>query len=125
MGDHMHASETIGENLLKWASEVDPSDYEAARTYLSITHGPANRSIVILKGEKVVERRANDILRAVHLPPLPMTDPGVLGALKDVLSGKPLSPVLIAYKDIADGYHRVSLAYNLDPFDAVAVKIAN
>ena len=56
--------------------------------------------------------------------PLPLSDPGVLKDLKKVLAGEKLSPVLLAEGDIADGYHRVSLAYALDPYAEVPLKLA-
>ena len=43
--------------------------------------------------------------------------------LKKVLAGEKLSPVLLAEGDIADGYHRVSLAYALDPYADVPLKL--
>jgi hypothetical protein len=48
----------------------------------------------------------------------------VLRELKKVLSGRKLSPILVAEADIADGYHRLSLAYNLDPYGDVPLKLA-
>ena len=71
----------------------------------------------------VITRRANDILRAVRRDALPLSDPGVLKDLKKVLAGEKLSPVLVAEGDIADGYHRVSLAYALDPYADVPLKL--
>ena len=71
----------------------------------------------------VITRRANDILRATQRVPLPLSDPGVLRDLKKVLAGEKLSPVLIAEGDIADGYHRVSLADALHPYAAVPLKL--
>jgi hypothetical protein len=47
----------------------------------------------------------------------------VLKDLKKVLAGEKLSPVLVADGDIADGYHRVSLAYALDPYMDVPLKL--
>lgn len=55
--------------------------------------------------------------------PLPLSDPGVLNDLKKVLGGENLSPILVAEADIADGYHRVSLVYALDPFADVPLKL--
>jgi hypothetical protein len=75
----------------------------------------------------VTSRRANDILRATGLPALPLTDPGVKKDLLKLLSGEKLSPVLVFDRqpgaDIADGYHRVSLAYNIDPFIMVPLRL--
>ena len=50
--------------------------------------------------------------------------PGVLKDLKKVLAGEKLSPILLAEGDIADGYHRVSLAYALDLYAEVPLKLA-
>ena len=46
-----------------------------------------------------------------------------------VVAGERLSPVLVVSFDdgaeIADGYHRISLTYALDPFGVVPVRIAS
>jgi hypothetical protein len=47
----------------------------------------------------------------------------VLKDLKKVLAGEKLSPVLAADADGADGYHRVSVAYALDPYADVPLKL--
>jgi hypothetical protein len=119
-------SALIDAKLLHWCATVAEHDYDAAVDYLSLKRSPSDTQALRsqLRKSPVESRRANDILRACNLPALPMTDPGVMGALRKVLSGKELSPVLIAGGDIADGYHRVSLAYALDPFDNVPCKLA-
>ena len=114
---------------IKWLKEVAEHDYEAAYNYLSLKFDERRASEVVanLKRTKVTARRANDILRATGLPPLPLTDPGVQRDLLKLLSGEKLSPVLVCDQkpgaDIADGYHRVSLAYSIDPFMAVPLKV--
>jgi hypothetical protein len=110
---------------LRWKKEVDVHDYAAASSYLSIRFGQsvAEKTAAELRKLPVITRRANDILRATGRVPLPLTDPGVLKDLKKVLSGQKLSPVLLAEADIADGYHRVSLAYALDPYAEVPIKL--
>jgi hypothetical protein len=40
-----------------------------------------------------------------------------------VLSGEKLSPILVAEADIADGHHRLSLVYALDPYADVPLKL--
>ena len=45
------------------------------------------------------------------------------GVFLCTLAGQKLSPVLVAEGDIADGYHRVSLAYCLDPYADVPLKL--
>ncbi|MCW2895833.1 MAG: hypothetical protein JWO75_5322 [Actinomycetia bacterium] len=110
---------------LQWKKEVEQHDYAAASSYLSIRFGEGRAEKVAAELRKlpVITRRANDILRATGRDPLPLTDPGVLKDLKKVLSGEKLSPILVAEADIADGYHRVSLAYALDPYAVVPLKL--
>ena len=120
----MTTPETV--SYLQWKKEVADHDYAAASSYLSIRYGADRAQEVSEKLRKmpVITRRANDILRAVRRDALPLSDPGVLRDLKKVLAGEQLSPVLVADGDIADGYHRVSLAYALDPYADVPLKLA-
>jgi len=87
----------------------------------------AKDMVARMKKSKLTSRRANDILRATGLSPLELTDPGVRRDIVKLLSGEKLSPVLVvaqkAGTDIADGYHRVSLAYNIDPFMMVPLRL--
>ena len=110
---------------VKWKPDVANHDYAAASSYLSIRFGESKAKEVSEKLQKlpVITRRANDILRATRRDPLPLSDPGVLKDLKKVLAGEKLSPVLVAEGDIADGYHRVSLAYALDAYADVPLKL--
>jgi len=116
---------------IRWKKDVVSHDYDAAEAFLSIRLDPprAKRLVKALKRAEVTQRRANDILRASRREPLPLTDPGVLQAFTKVASGDKLSPVLVGSLDdgaeIADGYHRVSLAYALDPFALVPLRIAS
>jgi hypothetical protein len=111
---------------LRWRKDVADHDYDAASSYLSIRFGENRAQEISEKLRKlpVIQRRANDILRATQRDPLPLSDPGVLRDLQKVLAGEKLSPVLLAEADIADGYHRVSLAYALDPYADVPLKLA-
>jgi hypothetical protein len=110
---------------LRWRKDVADHDYAAASSYLSIRFGESRAQEVSAKLKKlpVIQRRANDILRATQRDPLSLSDPGVLRDLQKMLAGEKLSPVLIAEGDIADGYHRVSLAYALDPYADVPLKL--
>jgi hypothetical protein len=115
---------------MRWKKDVVAHDFDAAEAFLSIRLNPdkAKRLVSRLKQAPVTERRANDILRASWRDPLPLTDPGVLHDLTKVAAGKKLSPILVVSFDdgaeIADGYHRVSLAYALDPFGTVPLRLA-
>jgi hypothetical protein len=114
---------------MTWLKDVADHDYEAAHNYLSLKldDDSASDMVARLKKAKVTWRRANDILRATGLPALPLTDPGVQRDLLKLLHGEKLSPVLVVDQkdgaDIADGYHRVSLGYNIDPFLMVPLRL--
>ena len=112
---------------LRWRKDVAEHDYAAATSYLSIRFGETRAAKVAAELRKlpVISRRANDILRATGRSPLPLSDPGVLRDLQKVLSGEKLSPILVAEADIADGYHRASLAYALDPYALVPLKLGS
>ncbi len=119
----------MSKSPIAWLADVAEHDYEAAYNYLSLKLDEKRASDIVdrMKKAKVTARRANDILRATGLTPLPLTDPGVKRDLLKVLSGEKLSPVLVCDQkvgpDIADGYHRVSLAYNIDPFMSVPLRL--
>ena len=124
-------SSLSGESLgLRWLDDVVGHDFDAALAYLSLKFDEKQAAAAVsrLRKSKVTRRRANDILRACSLIALPLDDPGVRRDLFNAVSGKRLSPVLVVStgdgSDIADGYHRVSLAYHLDPFGDVPLRIA-
>jgi len=121
----MTDTDTGAVQYLRWRKDVAKHDYAAAASYLSIRFGESRARELSDKLEKlqVITRRANDILRATRRDPLPLSDPGVLRDLQKVLAGEKLSPVLLTEGDIADGYHRVSLAYALDPYADVPLKL--
>jgi hypothetical protein len=115
---------------IRWRKRVANHDYDAAEAYLSLKHGS---DVVVglvkaLRDAKLTARRANDILRAAGLTAAALDDPGVMKDLIKVIEGIELSPVLVVNAhgaaDIADGYHRVSLVYRLDPYGVVPLKIA-
>jgi hypothetical protein len=119
----------MAKSPITWLSDVADHDYESAFNYLSLKLDDkrATEAVDRMKKAALTARRANDILRATGLPALPLTDPGVRRDLLKLLNGERLSPVLIFDQktgaDIADGYHRVSLAYNIDPFMSVPLRL--
>lgn len=119
-------NESLG---LQWLDDVVAHDFDAASAYLSLKLDEKQAAVAVgrLRKAEVTRRRANDILRACNLVALPLDDPGVRRDLLNAVSGKRLSPVLVVSTgdggDIADGYHRVSLAYHLDPFGDVPLRI--
>jgi hypothetical protein len=114
---------------IKWLDDVADHDYDAAEAYLSLKLDPAaaHRSVEQLRGAPLTTRRANDILRAAGVSPAPLDDPGVIKDLIKVIEGNRLSPVLViraqAGADIADGFHRVSLVYRIDPYAEIPLKL--
>ncbi len=115
---------------IKWRDDVAAHDYGAAEAYLSLKldSEAAGKIVKRLRKASLTRRRANDILRAAGLTAAPLDDPGVMKDLIKVIQGTALSPVLVisdpAGADIADGYHRVSLVYRLDPFAEIPLKLA-
>jgi hypothetical protein len=115
---------------IKWAAAVAEHDYAAAQAYLSLKLGDdaLAKAVDRLRKAPLTTRRANDILRASGLTAAPLDDPGVMKDLIKAIEGEPLSPVLVLSSkkgaDIADGFHRVSLVYRLDPSTDVPMKLA-
>lgn len=116
---------------IRWEEDVAEHDYAAAHAYLSLklTPGATDKAVKRLRKARLTTRRANDILRASGLTPAPLDDPGVVKDLIKVIEGKALSPVLVVGgadgTDIADGFHRVSLVYGVDPYGNVPLKLAD
>ena len=114
---------------IKWAAAVAEHDYAAAQAYLSLKLGDdaLAKAVDRLRKAPLTTRRANDILRASGLTAAPPDDPGVMKDLIKAIEGEPLSPVLVLSSkkraDIADGFHRVSLVYRLDPYTDVPMKL--
>lgn len=116
--------------MIRWKKDVAEHDYPAALNYLTLRYDAKEAAKIVagFREAKVTKRRANDILRAARLDPAPMNDPGVLKDIMKIAQGEKLSPVLVVNLvqgvDIADGYHRVSLAWWLDPFTEVPLRLA-
>jgi hypothetical protein len=115
---------------IKWLDDVAEHDYDAAEAYLSLKFDKeaAHKTVKRLRKAELTKRRANDILRAAGLTAAPLDDPGVMKDLIKIIEGKHLSPVLVINAedraDIADGYHRVSLVYRIDPYGELPLKLA-
>ncbi len=120
--------ESVGR--IKWRDHVADHDYAAAEAYLSLRlDEPAlGKTVTRLRKAELTTRRANDILRAAGLTAVPLDDPGVMKDLIKVIEGEELSPVLVVSgkkgADIADGFHRVSLVYRIDPYAEIPLKLA-
>lgn len=115
-----------------WQADVAESNYDAARSYLSLLLDTRRAGHIILRLQyaPLSYRRANDVLRACGRDALAADDPGVRRVLRKIKRGKRLSPILVVSfapegADIADGYHRLSAIYHLDPFGRVPLRIAH
>lgn len=114
---------------IKWADHVADHDYSAAEAYLSLKldQEAVAKAVKRLRKAPLTTRRANDILRAAGLVPAPLDDPGVMKDLIKAIEGRQLSPVLVISSkksaDIADGFHRVSLVYRIDPYAEIPLKL--
>jgi hypothetical protein len=115
---------------IKWLDDVADHDYDSAEAYLSLKFDKeaVNKIVKRLRNARITTRRANDILRAAGLTAAPLDDPGVMKDLIKAIEGRHLSPVLVVSgetgADIADGYHRVSLVYRIDPYGEIPLRLA-
>ncbi|MDE3129579.1 MAG: hypothetical protein KGL16_00350 [Acidobacteriota bacterium] len=122
------AKTEAGRVPIRWRDDVAAHDYAAAMAYLTLRFDERRAKTVVERLGKAAptRRRANDILRSAALDPAPLDDPGVIKDLIKVIEGRALSPVLVVssagHADIADGFHRVSLVYRLDPYGEVPLR---
>lgn len=129
--DRKGKREPRGEVPIRWREDVAHHDYAAAHAYLSLKldEPSATEAVDRLRQAELTSRRVNDILRAAGLTPAALDDPGVVKDLIKVIEGKELSPILAVigprWADIADGFHRVSLVYRIDPYGEVPLKLAD
>ena len=116
---------------IRWKAKPDKHDYAAAASYLSLTMTrPAAKAIAKkLKRAPMSQHPAKDIFRASRLPLLLASNSHVRKDEQRITAHEQMSPLTL-YRDerngilvIADGYHRVSLAYNIDPFLMVPLRL--
>lgn len=116
---------------LQWKDDFGPDELVAAEEYLTLLYKPkrVNRLIGALADARCVTRRADDILRAARIDPVPAKDPRVRRQVEKLNAGKQLKPVLVVCTKrgthVANGVHRLSLAYHVEPATQVPVVIAH
>lgn len=108
----------------QWSARPASEDFKAALNYLTLQYpaATAQRLVKKVRGAKVTEHVAKDILRACNLPLLPLDERHVAEDLKRIRKGKALSPIILIQGDlargrpfvIADGYHRICAACHAD-----------
>ena len=117
---------------IRWLNGVADKDYDAAYNFLRLLWDDS--LAVYLENElreaDLTSERCNDILRAAgYLFPLGRKDPGVRKELHRIEHGKKLSPVLLVKHEggleIADGFHRVSAIYRLNPDADIPCKLVD
>ena len=121
---------------LKWTEKQEGADFEAAFKFLSLlcSNTRANTIVKSLRGAKVLEHAAKDLLRAAELPLLPSDELHVSEDLKRIQKGKALAPCSFAVRGdlasglplvVADGYHRICAVCYFDESAPVHCRIAN
>jgi hypothetical protein len=125
----------VSKPKLKWSEKEEGADFEAAFKFLSLlcSDAKANALVKSLRGSKLLEHAAKDLLRAAELPLLPRDDPHVDEDLKRIQKAKPLAPVLLVRGDmanglplaVADGYHRICAVVYFDESAPVRCRIAD
>ena len=125
----------MSKSKLKWSEKDEDSDFDAAFKYLSLlcSDRKAHALVKSLRGSKILEHAAKDILRAAQLPLLPSDESHVSEDLKRIQKGKALAPVLLVRGDlasglplvVADGYHRICAVCYFDESAPVRCRIAD
>ena len=125
----------MSKSKLKWSENDEDADFDAALQYLSLvcSDRKAHALVKSLRGSKILEHAAKDILRAAQLPLLPSDESHVSEDLKRIQKGKALAPVLLVRGDlasglplvVADGYHRICAIVYFDESALVRCRIAD
>ncbi|MCX7085435.1 MAG: hypothetical protein NTY69_07825 [Methylococcales bacterium] len=119
------------EAIINWLQDVEPHDYPAAVSYLSLIYSPdkAIQLVDALKVSEIVQFKAKDIFRASQLSLLGVSNSHVEKDCKKINKGVALSPLLLV-RDIvnnrviiADGYHRLCAVYVFDEDALIHCKI--
>jgi hypothetical protein len=110
-------------NGVQWLDDASEDDYGAAAHYLRLLDNPKNvaKTVAELRTAQVCEFKAADLLRAAQLTVPKSDDRPTREHVKKIKHGEALSPVLLVRADalkkviIADGFHRISAAFRVDP----------
>ena len=105
-----------------WLAQPEAHDFDAARSYLSLTFESAQaaRYVALLRRARVADFKAKDIFRASGLSLLGISNAHVEKDRRKIATGKKLSPLLLVRDTargrviIADGYHRLCAVYGYD-----------
>lgn len=108
-----------------WTDRPATSFLDDVYNYLTLLFSPhdAVRIVDDLTNAEVIQRRANDILRAADLLPSSEDDPSVMASIERLAQAVVLPPTFLVVRKhrliIADGYHRTSAVYWSNDFSMV------
>jgi len=111
---------------ITWKDEPADENYRSAANFLGLVlpAGLVTRSVQALRTVGTRKYNPHDLLRAARLKPAKASDLVYQNEIGKVEAGEPWSPVLLVamYPSliIADGYHRVSVAFDLEEQDVWA-----
>ncbi len=118
-----------------WKQRPDAHDFPAALDYLTLVldEAVARKLVAALRKAPTQHKKAKDLLRASQLPLLSRENPHVVGDLKKIKKGKPMSPVLLVRGNagmdvpllVADGYHRICASWYRDENIPIACRIVS
>ena len=116
---------------MKWLSEPEAHDYQAAFSYLCLIFDKKTAKAYVkeLKRTAVSEFKSKDIFRASGLSLLGVSNSHIDKDRKKIQAGKKLSPLLLVRDSehgkvvIADGYHRLCAVYSFDEDAQIRCKI--
>ena len=117
--------------MIRWLPQVEAKDYAAAYRFLT-AHGDANvagAAQAALRRAPYGRAPAAHIVRLTNFNPLPLGNPNVQRHAVRMGGGEAFSPILLVTLPddrtiVADGHHRLSLAYDLDPGQLVPYRRA-
>jgi hypothetical protein len=116
---------------IKWLSDPEEKDYQAALSYLSLLYDEQTAAAyeIELRSASISEFKAKDIFRASGLSLLGISNSHVEKDQQKIQSGIELSPLLLIRDSvnvktiIADGYHRLCAVYSYDEDALIPCKI--
>ena len=116
---------------IMWLSDLEPHDYPAAESYLSLIYNDEQvvKMITRLRRAPIVQFKAKDIFRASRLSSLGVSNSHIEKDWEKIRKGQSLSPLLLVRDEangkvvIADGYHRLCAVYGIDEDALIPCKI--
>jgi hypothetical protein len=116
---------------IAWLSDLEPHDYPAAESYLSLLFNDEQVAKMIAKIRRapMAHFKAKDIFRASRLSLLGVSNSHVEKDWQKIRKGQSLCPLLLVRDEsngkvvIADGYHRLCAVYGIDEDALIPCKI--